>query len=227
MATNAHMCALLNTPRRTENRGPRHVIFIITRADPYVGCMSKMEPMMDTSSSGAQGEDAIRPRVAGPAHQHQHGLVDAGSRLSQWGQHPSFNSFQKLFAVQLLHHTTRIELPNAAFGFEIYGRPIRKAEVVGIVRGISQKAKRTLVTVDDGTEVVDCLRFFDSDEIPPFQGLEIGNLVSVKGSIIMIETNTKPYGISLQIKKLEILEDPNEEILHWLAVIDLHSMLSE
>jgi hypothetical protein len=153
--------------------------------------------------------------------------VTQGSRsdaimLEKWGQDPSFNSFQKVFGCQLLQHLQVIELPNSAFAYMLHGRPIRKTEIVGFVRNIVRKAKRVVIDVDDGSAVIHCLKFVDADDAPAYSELKLGDVVSVKGAIIQVETNYFPYGFALQIKKLDVLRDPNEEMFQWLAVMNLH-----
>ena len=105
---------------------------------------------------------------------------------------------------------------------ELYYRnhPISKVELVGIVKSIKSQSKKVVITLDDGTGSISCIFFkFDDQEIVIPLELEVGNLISIRGTIGKVETNESPYDFVIHVKKLDILHDPNIETLHITDVI--------
>lgn len=103
-------------------------------------------------------------------------------------------------------------------------KPISKAEICGIVTSVSRKAKKVIYHVDDGTGVLRCVQYLDGIS-ECRQEADLGDLVSVKGSLEQAETNDEDFGFAIKIMILSIIHDPNEESLFKLDV--LHTIETE
>ena len=57
---------------------------------------------------------------------------------------------------------------------------------------------------------------------PYYQTIFIGCLLSVKGNLILLETNDNPYGWVIRIQSIDIFDDPNAEALYWASSLLLH-----
>lgn len=142
------------------------------------------------------------------------------SKLLTCGQDIGLTSFRKIFACHVLNSIKVIELGSYAFLFSLNNRPVTTVEIVGVIRGIENKSKRVTYTCDDGTGILACIKFLDGQT--RFHDIQLGDVVSVKGSIALLETNNTSYGFVLQVKSIVKLVDPNLEILHWATTIHQH-----
>lgn len=145
--------------------------------------------------------------------------------VEEWGVDPLFLSCRKVFCGLLqncLYYVERAKLIEMYY----FGRPMSKAELVGIVVDIIRTAKRATVYIDDGTGVMPCIKFLnihDPDAGPFAPDLSIGDLVTVRGKLIYLETNKElDIALHLQVDSLDVLDDPNLEALHWASSLHLH-----
>ena len=145
--------------------------------------------------------------------------------VEEWGVDPLYLSCRKVFCGLLqncLYYVERAKLIEMYY----FGRPMNKAELVGIVVDIIRTAKRATVYIDDGTGVMPCIKFLnihDPDAGPFAPDLSIGDLVTVRGKLIYLETNKElDIALHLQVDSLDVLDDPNLEALHWASSLHLH-----
>lgn len=98
----------------------------------------------------------------------------------------------------------------------LYGKPISKVQVVGIISGVDKKAKRITYHIDDGTGIIRLVQFLNTSD-PTFvePSFFAGDLVSAKGYLAISETNTEPAGVCIHLDVIEYCEEPNTELWHW------------
>lgn len=144
-------------------------------------------------------------------------------RLLNFGLDPAFSSYRKIFITQILNKVKVIELEGFAFVFLFCDRPIVKVDIVGTVISIKKKEKKVVICVDDGTAVIRCIKYCELGSEQPFFGLHVGNLVSVKGILNKIEIDNT-YEFAINVKFLNILTDPNVELLHWATVMHYYEL---
>jgi hypothetical protein len=109
------------------------------------------------------------------------------------------------------------------FLFYLCGRGISKVEIVGCVRSVQIRQKRIVYYIDDGTaDCMRCTKFLNSADAVSHAIFHPGDTVSVKGILALSETNEEPYGFSLHLSCMEIVNDPNVEAFHWLSSMDLY-----
>lgn len=148
------------------------------------------------------------------------------SQLILAGLDPNFSSFRKFF-IETIHRKI-VTSENAVNVFEnrYLGRIVTKVEVCGLVTRLQRKTKKVTVRIDDGTGVIDCIKYTDPDNLEqdatPFPHLQIGDLVTIKGDLRLLESNTENYRFHLRIKCINVLTDPNLESLYWTSTILLH-----
>lgn len=108
------------------------------------------------------------------------------------------------------------------FQFHYKRMPILKVSVMGVVVRISLKRNSVTYYVDDGTGVIRCVKYLNNPNADTFvvdHYVQMGNLVSAKGNLALSETNEDMYGFVIMLSVVDIVEDPNEEALHWLSAI--------
>lgn len=98
-------------------------------------------------------------------------------------------------------------------------KPISKAEICGIVISINKKAKKTIYHIDDGSGVLRCVQYLDIRISESRHEADLGDLVTIKGSLEQAETSDEAFGFALKIAILSIIHDPNEESLFKLDVL--------
>ncbi len=103
----------------------------------------------------------------------------------------------------------------------IFQRPISKVEVVGVVVSVEQKIKRCTYYVDDGTEIIRCIKYLDG-MMNFFSPVVVGDTALVKGNLEKFSTNSEDYRMGIRIAILEKLEDGNAEIFHGLSAMELY-----
>jgi aspartyl/asparaginyl-tRNA synthetase len=117
--------------------------------------------------------------------------------------------------------TTKAET-SGVFLFKYLSRPISKVEIVGIVMSLQTSFKKSIYHVDDGTGVIRCIKYMNDEKINTNFALQLGDLVSVKGTLCLAETNYEDYGFCINIATIEYANDPNMELFHWLSSLTLH-----
>lgn len=151
------------------------------------------------------------------AHTHSRGhMENAVSTMDvlDIGKDPGTWSFRKVFISQIFEKVQTSEIAGFAFNHSLFGRPLPKIEVVGIVRSLDRKTNKVLISCDDGTGIIECIKHCDATD-SPFIWLSVGLLVSVRGSLALNESNSRDYGFLIQVNSVDALLDPNLELLHW------------
>ena len=125
-------------------------------------------------------------------------------------------SFRKVFIKNIKECFILEEIPNFAYLMYYMDRPILKVEIVGILREIRRKENKVTVVCDDGTGVIECIKFIDIDEKTQVDSICIGDLISIKGCVYKASLNFNEYQYILKINFLDVVTDPNYELLHWV-----------
>lgn len=130
-------------------------------------------------------------------------------------------SFRKVFISSLKDLVVHEDA--GLFKLSLHGKPICKVEIIGLITSLERRAKKILLTVDDGTGSVRCIKFIDDLANYDTSSLSIGTLVVVRGSLELSETNRSSHGPAVTVALLEPAagDDPNMETLHWLRTMQL------
>ena len=105
--------------------------------------------------------------------------------MDKWGLDPLCWSFVKVFIVQV-HQLSLFE--GTADTHMLYGRPISRVEVVGVVVSVKQHARFVKYYIDDGTGVIACMAWKQhADSVPRGESelpvFELGDTVCVQGKL--------------------------------------------
>lgn len=144
--------------------------------------------------------------------------------VGEWGIDPLYISYRKTFC-WLLHNCVYYVHQDKLIEIYYFGRPISKVEVVGVVVNIVRTSKRATVYIDDGTGTIPSIKFLNANDTESgtfMFGLAIGQLVTIRGKLIYLETNADPYSLHLQLDSIDPLHEPNLELLHWTSALHLH-----
>lgn len=133
------------------------------------------------------------------------------------GIDPQFASYKKVFIKDIRQCTTCNV--GTAFVFKLNQTPISKVEAIGIVRRLERRDRKTWLSIDDGTGIMDCVKFYKDTDALPYRDIVVGNMVSIKGMLLKAERNTEPYNFIIQVNLLTKLDDPNLEVLHWMTIL--------
>ncbi len=128
---------------------------------------------------------------------------------------------------------------SVCYEFYLCNRSIQRVEVVGCCVSKVIKSKKVLLHLDDGTGIVQCVKFFDETDIDksiPFSNVVLGDMVSIRGRLVLFDLyvmtihcytifSLKSYIMHLWCRQLvihaigvEICMDPNFELLHWVWI---------
>jgi RecJ-like exonuclease len=155
------------------------------------------------------------------------------NEISDLGLIPGFFSYKKLFISQIKYDvkvkstsssssssssSTSSATPTI-YLFSIESKPLLKVHIVGIIVRIEKKAKRIIFVCDDGTSTISAIQFFDPNDELPYPDILPGDLVSIRGSLMKLESSNISYDFSVKIESLERLNDPNLELLHWAQIL--------
>lgn len=112
---------------------------------------------------------------------------------------------------------------NDLFLFYLCGKGISKVEVVGWIRRVQISLKRVTYYVDDGSApCLRCVKFLSTSDPISHTNFKPGDIVSVKGVLVLSETNDEEFGFAVHISCIEAVTDPNIEAYHWLSCMDLY-----
>lgn len=141
--------------------------------------------------------------------------------MERWGTDPLFIGCRKTF-VAVLQETLFAHRRSGLIELYYFGRPVTRVQLVGTVVQLVRTEKRIYVHIDDGTGVMPCLQFLQPGAERPYEHLRVGHLASVTGELIFVETNADPYCLHIGIRSLDVLLEPNLELLHWATALHLH-----
>lgn len=137
----------------------------------------------------------------------------------EWALDPAVLVFRKVFISQI--HKGILVVPfSGQLLFYLRRVPIIKVHIVGCLVSVEIRTKKITYHIDDGTGVIRCVRYLNEQQKPVQNSYVIGDLVMVKGSLEMYETNTEDYGFALKISILEEIVDQNMETYHIAATIN-------
>lgn len=106
--------------------------------------------------------------------------------LSVWGLDSQFTSFRKLIIKDI--KSISIVETNLCFEFYLFNRSIQRVEIVGYVVSKAIKAKKIILCIDDGSDVIQCVKFYDENDYDrslPYSKTSLGDVVSLKGKIVV------------------------------------------
>ena len=76
------------------------------------------------------------------------------------------------------------------YHFYLCNRAIQKVEVEGWVVSKVIKSNKVILFIDDGTGIVQCVKFFDDTDYEkslPYANVVLGDTVSIRGRIVMFD----------------------------------------
>lgn len=151
--------------------------------------------------------------------------------MNTWLLDPTYSSFRKLLIVVIKNNIVKVNHTDV-FLFYLCNRPISKVEIMGRVISIQIRLKKITYYIDDGTGIMRCTKFLNINAtdttnqvintINGANSFEVGDLVSVRGTIVLSETNGDLYGYNIHISWIELIMDDNVETYHWMCCVDLY-----
>jgi len=141
--------------------------------------------------------------------------------VEEWGLDPTYWSCRKLFIATIRDNVIKVDR-NGSYLFYMCGRGISKVEIMGWITIVQHSSKRVTYYVDDGTSSnMRCTKFYNTIDPQNLPSIAPGDLVCVKGTLALSETNDEPYGYNIQLNCIERVTDPNMEVHHWLSCIHM------
>ncbi|KAG7386323.1 hypothetical protein PHYPSEUDO_000451 [Phytophthora pseudosyringae] len=140
------------------------------------------------------------------------------------GKDPLTWSFVKLFGLHVHRDLHEFEgLPAShAWRWKTAGlwraHLLTKAQCSGVVVSVVERAGRVEFLVDDGSALIKAVLWGEGVQAP----VALGDLVHVAGKL-NVDRNWDAVEVSRELRVLRItkVEDPNEELLHWVQVMEL------
>eukprot|EP01031_Cornospumella_fuschlensis_P025369 gene25369-30635_t len=139
--------------------------------------------------------------------------------LMSIGRSPGFSVYRKVFVGDLMANIS-VAQKVGVFVFSLRSQPIGQVEITGLVVSVDIKLKRVIVHLDDGTGIVRCTKILDGISTFDTSALNLGNLLTIRGSIEMSETNYEPYGLAICVQSFSKQDDVNLEIFHMLHTLE-------
>ncbi|CAH0486507.1 unnamed protein product [Peronospora farinosa] len=144
--------------------------------------------------------------------------------MRELGKDPLTWSFVKLFGVHVCRELLGFEgLPGShAWRWKSAGlwkaRLMTKAQCIGVVVSIVVRTDRVEFLVDDGTALIKTVLWGKGVQV----SVVLGDLVHVEGKL-NIDKNWDAVELSreLRILRITVVEDSNNELLHWIQVMEL------
>ncbi|KAG0472140.1 hypothetical protein HPP92_016686 [Vanilla planifolia] len=145
---------------------------------------------------------------------------------------PMRTAYVKLLAGDFLALTIS---PLAPYSFSRRGRPVSRAEAVGVVVSLDRRPKLLHFLLDDGSGCVPCVIWLNDHLLPrsssvasAARDLEVATVLEHAGKVrlgelVRVRGRVTVFRGELQITAKDVLveRDPNAEILHWLRCIKL------
>ncbi|KAF5372835.1 hypothetical protein D9758_001655 [Tetrapyrgos nigripes] len=108
--------------------------------------------------------------------------------------------------------------------------PCRTVRIVGMIVGVQRYENKVVYTVDDGTSVIDCIHKCKPPAAPTLKKGKktivdpLARAIAYTGALIRVTGRVQEFYESRQIivDTIEKCSSPNEEPLHWKAVMSLH-----
>ncbi|KAG0561379.1 hypothetical protein KC19_9G060400 [Ceratodon purpureus] len=152
--------------------------------------------------------------------------------VREWGLDPMCFAHVRLLGFDLL---ALRPVPHMQGSFSRKGRPVRKVEIMGIVVAVDRKERYLRFTLDDGTGCVPCILWTNHASFmatTPAKGLELqarqelanGTAAKVKlGEVLRVQGRLSTFANQIQVTvaSLQVEQDPNAEVLHWLECMRL------
>lgn len=145
---------------------------------------------------------------------------------ADFGLDPQYFSSRKLLCTTVTHDVQRVCVDDH-FEYYLEHRPINKVEACGMIVDIQHMKKSMWITIDDGTSLVRCVKYFDVmngvDESSRFRSLHTGDMTIIRGTLRSLETNEFDHSIVIHINFIDVVvEDPNFEVHHWIDSMRLY-----
>ena len=121
----------------------------------------------------------------------------------------------------------------AVLAFPKSRRPTKKVQIVGSVVCVHDTPKKLVFGIDDGTDVVDCILW---DAMQPSESANEAQIAHARVEARRVEMARQTLQLGAQIRcvgrveiyqerkqvvveSIQVLVDPNEELLHWIEVM--------
>ncbi|RIA95514.1 hypothetical protein C1645_816609 [Glomus cerebriforme] len=162
-----------------------------------------------------------------------------------WEYDPLCQTEVKLFIKDILNlrhvkykkidNKSGVEKEISVFYYGKSNRPIQFVDIIGIIRAIVPFRKVIIYYLDDGSSTIACVEFIPEDITSPQQDDSIYDSASTSTRVPLVLNKfnlselVRISGIiseykerkEIKIRQMDKIEDPNEELLRWIEIIDL------
>ncbi|KAG0233960.1 CST complex subunit STN1 [Actinomortierella wolfii] len=137
------------------------------------------------------------------------------------GLDPLFQEALKLFVAQV-KALPLLKREEGEF-YVHHGHPVTAVEVMGMVQSVSRSHVNILYTVDDGTGVIACVQWIPHRLQMTMDLSTVGIRMYRQGDVLRVKGTVGDFRGARQIKidTLDLIQDPDEESLFRLTVLDL------
>ena len=76
------------------------------------------------------------------------------------------------------------------YQFYMCNRAVQKVELVGCIVSKAIKSSKVILHLDDGTAIVQCVKFFDDTDYEkslPYTNVNLGDTVLIRGRVVMFD----------------------------------------
>jgi len=133
--------------------------------------------------------------------------------IKLWGLDPLYWAYVRLFISQIHQLKPFHGMPETQ---SLFGHPVSRAEILGYVVSVQQRASLVSYTVDDGTGLIQCTRWWTNSDTER-EVLSVGELAWFRGKFQYFREQRE-----ISVQSIQVETDPNAEAAHWLEVIQLH-----
>ncbi|KAJ3406681.1 CST complex subunit STN1 [Chytriomyces hyalinus] len=132
---------------------------------------------------------------------------------------PSLWTTTKVFAHQILNATAHATLADTFVCVDAGCILVKTVALLGLIVAREEKSAFVRYAIDDGSAILDCIVFRqESNTKNAMPNIQLGACVSVRGRLSRFKDK-----IQLTVQAMERIQDPNEEVLWWLQVVETHT----
>mmetsp|Transcript_10726 Transcript_10726/g.66128 ORF Transcript_10726/g.66128 Transcript_10726/m.66128 type:complete len:344 (-) Transcript_10726:738-1769(-) len=151
--------------------------------------------------------------------------------MAEFGWDPYLHAAVRAFGSQV--HALVPSERERVLAFPKSRRPTKKVQIVGSVVCVHDTPKKLVFGIDDGTDVIDCILW---DATPPSESANEAQIAHARVEARKVEMARETLQLGVQIRcvgrvemyqekkqvvveNIQVLVDPNEELLHWIEVM--------